>query len=251
MRRLAWAMLLLAAMVAAGAAPAQTRALHVMTWNIAAGHGDLPQIARVIRDAAPDVAALQEVDVHWDARSGFADQAARLAEATGMQVRFGPIYQLPGSGDSAPTREFGVAILSRYPIVDSRNHVIPRLSTQSIATEPQPMPGFLEVAIDAGGARVRALQVSATLDLIAGLREPAILAGDLNAPPAAPELAPLFRRLKDVWSAGDGFTYPAAAPVRRIDYVLVSDAFQVREARTLPVSSSDHRPVIAELTLTR
>ena len=52
--------------------------LRVMTYNIQAGGGDLASIAAVIRGADVDLAALQEVDVHWNTRSAFADQAEEL-----------------------------------------------------------------------------------------------------------------------------------------------------------------------------
>ena len=82
--------------------------------------------------------------------------------------------------------------------------------------------------------------------------EPTLLFGDLNAPPHAPELRPLLYRLQDAWpaSADSGFTYPAKAPVRRIDYILTSHHFQVRSASVIATEASDHRPVQAELTLT-
>jgi endonuclease/exonuclease/phosphatase family metal-dependent hydrolase len=257
--------LFLAFVLASAVTAAQPAALRVMTWNIAAGNGDLARIAEVIRTAAPDIVALQEVDVHWQERSGFADQIARLAESTGMQGRFAPIYRLPGAAGQPP-REFGVAILSRHPILEFRNHVIPRLSTQTTATEPEPLPGFLDATIGVGAARIRVfnthldyradrrvrdLQVAAMVELMSTANGPALLAGDLNAPPAAPELAPLFQRWKDVWSvaAGEGFTYPAAAPVRRIDYILVSDSLRAVSARTLDTQASDHRPVIAEMSV--
>jgi endonuclease/exonuclease/phosphatase family metal-dependent hydrolase len=244
----------------------EVRPLRVLTWNIAAGAGGLSPMADVIRTAAPDIVALQEVDVHWSERSGFADQAAQLAEAVGMQVRFGPIYRLPG-GSSAPVREFGLAILSRYPFVEFRNHVIPRLSTHSTDTEPQPMPGFLEATIPVDGVRlrvfnthldyrsdprVRRLQVAAMLERM-GSDGPTILMGDLNAPPGAAELAPLFGRLNDAWRDGGdpGFTYPAAAPVRRIDYILTSDDLRALSVRVLPTPASDHRAVVADLSAAR
>jgi endonuclease/exonuclease/phosphatase family metal-dependent hydrolase len=241
--------------------------VRAMTWNIAAGHGDLSQIADVIRTARPDIVGLQEVDVHWGDRSGLADQAARLGDAVGMEVRFGAIYRLAGEG-TAPMREFGLAILSRLPILEFRNHEIPRLSTQSADTAPRSMPGFLEAVVQVGPARVRvfnthldyradprvrALQVAAMLERLADLAGPTLLLGDLNAPPAAAELAPLFRRLTDLWrNGGDpGFTYPADAPIRRIDYILTSDHFRALDVRVLPVQASDHRPVVADVSTAR
>ena len=260
---------LLLALGGLGPAPApaaQTPAtVRVMTWNIAAGHGNLTSIAQVIRDAAPDVVALQEVDVHWSARSGFEDQAARLGELTGMAARFGPIYQLAGDGGAAG-REFGLAILSRRPIAAFTNHVIPRLSTQSAAPEPQPLPGFLEAVVDVAGTRVhvfnthldyrpdprvRTLQVAAMLERLPGPPARAMLLGDLNAPPTAAELAPLFDRLTDAWPHGadPGHTYPASTPDRRIDYILTTANLAARDIRVITTGASDHLPVVADLTV--
>jgi len=55
----------------------------------------------------------------------------------------------------------------------------------------------------------------------------------------------------DVWSAaaGPGFTYPAADPVRRIDYVFTRGPLMPHTARVLATDASDHRPVIAVLVL--
>ncbi len=239
-----------------------------MTWNIAAGSGGLPAIVEVIRTARADVVALQEVDVHWSERSAFADQATALGAALDMQVRFGPIYRLPGAA-AAPLREYGLAILTRRAVVAFHNHVIPRLSTQAAATGPEPLPGFLEAVLDAGGVRVRVfnthldyradprvrvLQVAAMLEVMNRSGGPAVLMGDLNAPPTASELQPLFTRLRDAWRAADGgtagLTYPAAAPVRRIDYILTSPDLRARATRVLPVQVSDHRPVVTELEIT-
>src|SRR6185503_8101865 len=111
--------------------------LRVMTYNIHAGHGDIDRTAATIRALSPDIVGLQEVDVHWSDRSGFVDQASRLGESLGITVRFAPIYELPGTGDTAPKREFGVAVLSRFPIVAWENDTLTRLSTQ--AENPVPM----------------------------------------------------------------------------------------------------------------
>src|SRR5215210_7447630 len=80
--------------------------LRVMTYNIRFGNSNLGATAQAIRDAAPDIVALQEVDVHWAERSGFVDQAAFLGRELGMQVRFARIYQLPATGPQDPPREF-------------------------------------------------------------------------------------------------------------------------------------------------
>jgi endonuclease/exonuclease/phosphatase family metal-dependent hydrolase len=240
--------------------------LRVMTYNIQAGGGNLDGIAEVIRSSGAHVVALQEVDVHWDKRSVFADQATELAAKLGLQVRFAPIYRLPGADSASPPREYGVALLSRYPIVAFANHVITRLSTQSSMASPVPMPGFLEATIDVRGRRVRVfnthldyrgdpgvrrLQVSESLAIIGESATPMLFLGDLNAVPTAPELQPLFARLHDGWpdTAGAGHTYPAVNPVRRIDYVLASEHFRVIYARVPDTRASDHRPVVMDFVI--
>jgi endonuclease/exonuclease/phosphatase family metal-dependent hydrolase len=237
-----------------------------MTYNIRSGNGDLSGTAQAIGAAAPDVVGLQEVDVHWAERSNFADQAAALGEQLHMQVRFARIYQLSGVRPEDPPREFGVALLSKFPILDWTNHVITRHSTQDTTAAPSPMPGFLEAALDVHGTRVRvfdthldyradphvrAQQVAETLAYIGFPSTPTLLFGDLIAPPDAPEIQPRLERLHDAWpaSAGPGLTDPADEPRKRIDYVLASQHFSVGVVSVPVTLASDHRPVVVNLVL--
>jgi endonuclease/exonuclease/phosphatase family metal-dependent hydrolase len=231
--------------------------LRVMTFNIAAGNGDLARITETIRREDPDVVALQEVDVNWGARSGFANQISELASALGMESRFAPIYRLPGADSTKPQREYGVALLSRFPIIHFRNDTITRLSTQSEAATPVPAPGFLNATILVRGSAVRVFnthtdyrpdpavrvkQVGEMLAIVGQPATPTLLFGDLNAPPSAPEMQPLLLRLRDAWPVenGDGFTYPATLPVK-------SPHFRTVSSRVVETNASDHRPVVVEL----
>jgi endonuclease/exonuclease/phosphatase family metal-dependent hydrolase len=241
--------------------------LRVMTYNIQSGGGDLSRVAEVIRDAAPDIVGLQEVDVHWAARSNFGDQATALAQQLGMQVRFAPIYLLPPAQPGDPPREFGVALLSRFPITSWRNDTITRLSTQQTNPVPAPAPGLLEAVVDAHGTGVRVFvthldyradpavrvqQVKEMRGYIDNGSAPTLLLGDLNATPDAPELQPLFQRLHDTMGdRGESLTYPADVPTKRIDYILASRDFQTRTASIPATTAADHRPVIVEVLLVR
>ena len=100
---------------------------------------------------------------------------------------------------------------------------------------------------------MRQLQVSEMLAIIGEPKSPTLLFGDMNAPPSAPELQPLFTRLRDAWpsDSGTGFTYPANEPIRRIDYVLISPHYRLASAMVVPSVASDHRPVIVELVRNR
>ncbi|WP_051772675.1 serine hydrolase [Saccharothrix sp. NRRL B-16314] len=250
--------------------------LTVMSYNIHTGIGvdgrlDLARVAADIKAADADVVALQEVDVHWMARSEWRDQAAELSAAVGMGVYFAPIYDLDPLEPGQPRRQYGVAVLSRHPIVAAENHSITRLSTQVPNPTPQPAPGFPEVELDVRGERVhvynthldyradpavRRAQVADMLRVMADDRGKArVLLGDFNAVPTAPELAPLWTELVDAWAMTDpsspGLTYPAQAPTKRIDYVAAGYPARVRDTRVITTDASDHLPVLAELAVSR
>jgi endonuclease/exonuclease/phosphatase family metal-dependent hydrolase len=279
----ALAFLFAAAVFAPGCAPLPpTRAeqmLRVVSYNIRSGNGDLARTAETIRGFAADIVALQEVDVHWSSRSAFADQAADLGKRLNMRALFARIYDLPATDSASPRRQFGVALLTRFPVAQWTNDTLTRLSTQVQTPAPERMPGMVDARLDIGGQTIRVLnthldyradpqvrrtQVDEMVGYIGAPALPTIVFGDLNAKPDAPELQPLFARLRDAWNAqngastasaanpaarGDGFTYPAENPTARIDYVLVSQHFRVRSATVPNTLASDHRPVVAELIL--
>ncbi|MCR3719053.1 MULTISPECIES: endonuclease/exonuclease/phosphatase family protein [Prauserella salsuginis group] len=269
MRTLRWlAAALMAAGMAAGAvtpASADQRALTVLSFNIHHAEGtdgalDLDRIARVIDRSGADVAGLQEVDRHYSDRSAWADQARELARKLGYHVVFGANIDDPPSAPGERRVQYGTAILSRYPIVDSSNTYLHR-------SPDQEQRGLLHAELNIRGERVhvydthlaassqsdRAAQGRQVADIIGDTRR-AVLVGDLNAEPGAPELAPIDRALTDVWPAvgeGDGPTLPSEEPEKRIDYVYAGDDVTPVAARVLDEEpeASDHLPVVAELDI--
>ncbi|MER8194668.1 endonuclease/exonuclease/phosphatase family protein [Streptomyces microflavus] len=241
--------------------------LRVVTYNVHAGAGadnvfDLDRQTAELRSIKADVIGLQEVDRHWGARSEWRDLAGELAERLGMYVFFAPIYSLDPAEPGGPRAEYGVAVLSRYRILSAENHEITRLSTQDPNPAPAPAPGFGEVVVRVKGQpvhvyvthldyrpdpAVRVAQVADTRRIMAEDRGPKVLLGDFNAEPGAPELAPLWAELTD--AGPEAPTFPAQDPVKRIDYVAVSKAAQVRRAWVPESVASDHRAVVADLVL--
>ena len=78
----------------------KTQTLRVLCYNIHYGQGtdgkyDISRLARVIQETKPDLVALQEVDVGVK-RSNRVHEAQRLAELTGLAVRFGPTQHYEG-----------------------------------------------------------------------------------------------------------------------------------------------------------
>lgn len=241
-----------------------TRALTVMTYNIHQGRDadgvlDLDRIAGVIRAQNADLVALQEVGRHWSADSAFRDQAADLGRLLSMEFVFGANLDRDPPEPGAPRRQYGTATLSSRPVLESQNILLPRASAEN------EQRGLLVLDVELDGARFRLhnahlgvsaqdreLQVAAILAELDKATAPYALLGDFNALPTAPELAPLFERLRDAWTLagdGDGFTFPATDPTARIDYVLVPAQVGATAARVPAELASDHRPLVAELAL--
>ncbi|MGI8840378.1 MAG: endonuclease/exonuclease/phosphatase family protein [Caulobacteraceae bacterium] len=239
----------------------------ILTYNVHRCVGtdrrlDVGRVAAVIAAEAPDIVALQEVDV-GRARTGGVDQAHRLAERLGMASRFNAALKVEEEqyGDAIltalPERLIKAGPLPGYP-------PLPRL-------EPR---GALWVAIEVGGG-VELQVINTHLGLVpreqqaqaAALagndwlghksrRDPLILLGDLNATSRAVAYRALAARLADAHAArgsrrGRVATFPSAMPVLRIDHVLVSAGVRVRRlaAPFTPLArlASDHLPLVIDV----
>lgn len=244
--------------------------IRVVTYNIRAGIGmdgcyDLRRVSAALATYDADVIGLQEVDVCWGERSDWDNQVVELADRLQMHSFFAPIYALDPSGPGKAGRYYGLAILSRYPFTRMTNHMMTRLSTQVAKPVPAPAPGFADVEIDANGVSlrvmnvqldyrpdptVRKMQAGEILSATASLQVPAVLVGDFNALPGAPELAPLAEVWIDAWRVrgdGPGATFPADTPTRRIDWIMVSPGIDVEDISVESTLASDHRPVVVDL----
>lgn len=235
----------------------QPQRLRVLSYNIHHGEGtdgrlDLERIARVIQAQKPDLVALQEVDVKTQ-RTGRVDQAAALAKLTGMHVFFGPAMDYDGG-------QYGDAVLSRYPLLETKNHPLPK----DTGTEPRtavaavvrlgrdgPKVLFASTHLEhtADGPRVvQAREINRQLVRAGG--DPAILAGDMNAAPGSRPMKTLLAHWTDATAGAPKPTCPSKDPKWKIDYVLFRPAagWRVIETRVVdePVAS-DHCPLLVVL----
>lgn len=235
-----------------------------MTYNIRAGndlerHSNLTRVAALIDSLRADFVLLQEVD-RRTARSGGVDQPAMLAQQTGMHVVFGRAMDY----DSG---EFGVAVLSRWPVTATRVHPLtisippelsqrayePRTLVHVTAETPDGPVHVLTTHVDHNGDAVfRQMQLMQLLAYIADGIPPGgrvILGGDLNARPEAVEIRALGTAFEDAWQrcgTGPGHTFRSDDPDRRIDYVLLRGV-RCTSARVLGSVVSDHRPLIVDV----
>jgi len=232
--------------------------LRVMSYNIRHGLGmdeqvDLDRVGAVLARYAPDLVALQEVDCRVP-RSGNVDQAAELGRITNMRARFGAAMPLDGG-------EYGNAVLSRFPVVRVENHALPHSERREPRTAlvcwVAPAPG-VEVAF--GSTHLdyledptdRLLQAREIDRWLSGREDPAILAGDFNAPWGDASLRALAEHWLDTAGGNHEPSFPADVPEIRIDHVLAGppDRWRVKDFRVVEESlASDHRPVLATLEL--
>lgn len=138
-----------------------------VSYNIQYGLGadgvyDLARIATEVAEA--DIIALQEVDRFW-ARSGMVDSPAILSEhLLEHHWVYGPNLDMDASFHDGTRvihrrKQFGTMILSRWPILSSRNFPLPKWGDRQHHSIQQ---GLLEAVIDTplGPVRVYSVHLS-------------------------------------------------------------------------------------------
>src|SRR3954471_24362355 len=227
--------------------------MRLATFNIlhgrtmADGVVDLDRLRAAVKTLDADVLALQEVDCDQP-RSQLADLTAVAGEAMGaVSSQFvAALSGTPGATWSAATgteqpgtAAYGVALLSRYPARSWQVVRLPRIPVRF----PMYLPGPGKVMIVREEPRAAVL---AQLDTpcgtitvanthlsfvpgwnlwqlrrlrrdLAALPGPRVLVGDLNLTPPTPARVTGWRPLAAVP------TFPADAPERQLDHVLVDD----------------------------
>jgi endonuclease/exonuclease/phosphatase family metal-dependent hydrolase len=234
-----------------------SRILRILTYNILHGETlkgdfDLDRIARVIRQADPDLVALQEVDFFTNRVHGI-DLATELGQRTGMAPVFGMAMPYDGG-------EYGEAILSRYSFLSTRVHALgaregkePRAALEvNVVLKSGDTIRFIGTHLDHTRDETDRINQATRLNgLFAGDLRPAILAGDLNATPESRTMEIIFREWTPS-SCENIPTSPSTNPSRKIDYILFRPArrWRVIETRVIDEKvASDHCPVLSVLEL--
>ncbi len=237
----------------------------MLVYNIhagkdAAGVDNLSRVADLVREVGADVVLLQEVD-RGTRRSGGIDQPAVLSRSTGLSVAFGKTLDYDGG-------EYGIAILSRWPIGSQDLTRLPVEPPQQRAGGSYEPRGAQRVVVRAPGGDVglvnthldasreehyRRQEARTVLSIARHLGQRALVGGDFNSTPDSDvQAAVRAGGLRDAWlecGRGDGFTYPADTPTKRIDYLYLTDAARCSSAVVLTTTASDHRPLLVTVRL--
>jgi endonuclease/exonuclease/phosphatase family metal-dependent hydrolase len=230
--------------------------IRVLTYNIHHGEGrdrefDVLRQSRVIISVQPDLVALQEVDVGTERSSGV-NQVTELARSTGMFAQFGKAIDYMGG-------DYGVAVLSRWPFLITRNQALPgspqseprtALTVQVRVDAAGPVLQFTSTHFDQASPEDRLAQAEYVNELLVRDDVPGILAGDMNARPDS-EVMKIFQP----WWTEAPSVDPAPAtaslrPALRGDHILFRPAASWRpiESRFIDETvASDHRPLLVVL----
>ncbi|MEO8433700.1 MAG: endonuclease/exonuclease/phosphatase family protein [Pyrinomonadaceae bacterium] len=235
------------------------KTLRVMTYNIHVGIGmdkklNLQRIADVINHEHPDLAGLQEVD-RGVQRTQRIDEIAEIARLTQMEYAFAYNLQFQGG-------QYGVAILSRFPI-----KVIDHWRFANVREKER--RGMIRAEIEVHGQTInfvtthldyqyqdgRVFEAEQLLKLLAGIKGPVIVAGDFNDLPGADAYKIMTNQFRDAWieskAIGEGLSYPADKPAKRIDYIFYrpDDSMRATRAWIVNTQASDHLPLVTDLEI--
>ena len=236
--------------------------LKVMSYNIHHGNPpsipgkiDLDAIAKTIADQKPDLVALQEVDVNTQ-RSGKINEASILAMKLGMKGLF---FAKAIDHDGG---EYGVAILSKYPISENQIHRLPtkegtKGEPRVLATVQVNLPGgkkirFASTHLDAQQSDTNRLLQIVEINKIAQQEQlPFIIAGDLNATPESAVIKQFDEQFTRTCQ-NCAFTIPVINPTKTIDFIAYrkASAFEVVSHKVVPERyASDHLPIVSVLKM--
>ena len=249
--------------------------MRIATFNILHGRSpedgrvDVERLAASVKALDADVLGLQEVD-RDQPRSLGADLTAVAAEAMGASEHqfVAALHGTPGGTWMAATGEeqpgsatYGIALLSRYPVVSWRVVRLPALRAsvpmwstlnhRPFIADDEPRVAIAAVLDGPFGEFTacnthlsfipgwNGLQLRRLMRSLVGTREPLVLIGDLNM---ERRQAARLSGLRPIATAN---TFPLAHPRRQIDHVLARGAVRATgaaEAVRLPLS--DHRALV-------
>jgi endonuclease/exonuclease/phosphatase family metal-dependent hydrolase len=229
----------------------------------------LDQLVAQIKDEAPDILVLNEVDFS-SAWSLYINQAEYIAQKAGyahileqknMEVSF-PFFGL----------SFGNAVLSKYPIQNARHiDFQPYSKLEDIFAGnhdaayceirlPSYILGLYAVHLESRSEdiRLRSAETIAEISLESGM--PIVAMGDFNSTPIGQPKSRtsaggknamsflfneqnFFSSVEEVYDS----TFPSEKPALRIDWIIGKGAFSFKNSKVIQSSLSDHLMIVSDL----
>ena len=244
--------ILLPAIAAIGmlvAGHAYARDIRVMTYNVRSGLGmdrvRIPQRpAAVIAALQPDIVAVQELD-SATIRSNKQYVLGEIAARTAMMPLYAPAIEHNGG-------RYGIGMLYRQKPLSVKSIELP--GTEEIRRLL--ISEFNDFVVACTHLSLTPADALASTDIIrreaaSYAPKPFILMGDFNSVPDSE----VIKRLKEDFvmiGKEDTPTFPADNPDRQLDYIMVANCPDVYGHNVRVIAdtiSSDHRPVVATISL--
>ena len=218
--------------------------LKVITYNIHSGKNlngkcTFPKIVDFIKEYNPDILALQEINDNK--KRGY--QITKLYKEIKKNYHFGPQVKIFDG-------YYGIATFSAFPIIQKQHIQLPSLKEKR---------GIIQTTLKINNKNIdifnthlglnskeRTAQFSIIQRYIKSTENSFILMGDFNTD--KPELSSSLFFDTSLWN------YQNSIPTiikyhKRIDYILVSKDISTIFYRVLPISLSDHYPVVAKIEI--
>ncbi len=238
--------ILILAVLVMGITTVEAQKVRVMSYNVKNGIGkdgikDIKRCGQLVREAQPDIVAVQEVDSVTRRNKFYV--LGRMAEEAGYHAYFGPT--IPHTGG-----KYGIGVLSKEPALSVKFHRLP------CPKEPR---GLLVVEFKkyyllcthlSLSEPFRVESVGIIKEVVSKLDKPAFIAGDMNAKPgSAPILA--FKEYAQLLTDDGKFTFPSNDPRVCIDYIFgVNGSFKVLKDYVFYDSLySDHMPLYVDVKI--
>ena len=197
-----------------------------------------------------DIVCLQEVGL-GGARSGFINQAEKLQSLSGHGYLTQQETRVIGK-----VSRHGNAVLSHFKMHPTEDLKLPGSRNSKIVGRGAIISQIAELAdttlinlhlswdLKAQTAQLNHISKHISYD------KPVMLCGDFSCSGEAPGLKAFIERFDLRLLTGPSFkTYPAWKPRKDLDHILVSSHFEVTEISLPDIRHSDHRAVMARLTL--
>ena len=213
-------------------------------WYFPHSQSNILKAAEFFNNERPDIIFVTEIDA-GSARSNYQNQIDFIKNKTGGEVGF---FQ---TVNWLNIYNMGCAIFTPHKILNTVVHELPGTGERRILGE---------VTLSINGKEVKALvthlslrksarkeQLETIVNIVSGKSGPKILAGDFNTYNGE-EIKVLEKAGLLKYAAGA--TFPSWKPTRNLDYIFVSDEFNIISTTTFKKELfSDHLPLITEIEI--
>ena len=216
--------------------------IRIMTLNVHYTVDDGAAVSRQVRAVDPDVVVLNELSALTLLHLDLSEYPYAYVHPDRSGVGFGVWSRWPVHFEIPPSLRFEPAHLG-YIHPPGRRFALVQVHTRS--------------PVGSDRARIWQNQLRYIPQLAASAASPVVVVGDFNASRSSHAFGGLLGGPGGFADVADGRGYlatwpgdiPGVPPLLRLDHIIVSREFGVRDARVLGPTGSDHRAVLADLAL--